>query len=327
MSAKSTLAEIASVLRGAERVAILSHSRPDGDTLGSNLGLGAALRALGKTVSNLCEDEIPAKFCYLTGFSEFNRPQSEDFDAVVCVDCGDRLRLGAKDPIFASCPETINIDHHISNDCYAKYNFVKYYASSCEIIFELVPLLGVEWNEQIATCLYTGISTDTGNFMHANTDTHALLAAAELKKYVPDVSVLTNILYKEMPKERLLLLSKALPTVRFFLGDRLAIMSVRHQAVEESGAETSYTEGFVDYTVNVKGVDVGVCLLESGHNVFKVSFRSKGTDVCAIAERFGGGGHKCAAGCRVFGFFEDVVDKIVREVSIAFEAEAQKTRS
>ena len=319
MTAKAAIEDVAAALRGAKRIAIISHTRPDGDTLGANLGLGAALRSLGKTVTNLCEDAIPAKFCYMEGFAEFNQLRSESFDLAVSVDCGDLQRLGSCLEYFSACPKTLNIDHHISNDCYAKLNFVKYYASTCEIVCEILEVLGVRMTQPIAECLYTGISTDTGNFMHGNTNSRALLAAAGLARQIPDISKITNILYKEMPKARLLLLAKVLPTVRFYLGDRLSVMTVRTAMLEETGAETSFTEGFVDYTINVSGVEVGVCLMECGENCFKVSFRSKTQDVCAIAERFGGGGHKCAAGCRIFGFYEDVVDKIVREVSIALE--------
>ncbi len=320
MTAQSTIEEIAAALRGAKRIAIISHTRPDGDTLGANLGLGAALRSLGKTVSNLCEDVIPAKFCYMEGFSEFNRVQSENFDLAVSVDCGDLQRLGSCEEIFSACKKTVNIDHHISNDCYAKLNLIKYYASTCEIVFEILEVLGVRMTQGIAECLYTGLSTDTGNFMHGNTTSHTLLAAAGLARSIPDISKLTTILYKEMSKERLLLLAKALPTVRFYLDNKLAIMTVRTAMLEETGAKSSFTEGFVDYTINVSGVEVGVCLLESGENCFKVSFRSKTQDVCEIAERFGGGGHKCAAGCRICGFYEDALDKLVREVAIALEA-------
>lgn len=326
MKQNADRSELSRVLLEAEHVAIVSHVRPDGDTLGANCALAEALRKLGKTVSQFCEDSVPEKFSYLPGFSSFGIRQSETFDCAVAVDCGDLLRLGSYGKLFGKTRQTLNIDHHISNDYYAKLNYVQYYASCCEVILELISDWEVEITPEIATCLYTGLSTDTGNFMHSNTTKREFLAAAQLSERIPDLGALNTILYKEMPKARFDLLCAVLPTIRFEHANRLAILTVRREVLERTGAEFSFTEGFVDYAINIAGVEVGVCILEQSEHQFKISFRSKRSNVCRLAERFGGGGHIHAAGCRICGFYEDAVDKIVRETGILFEEEEEDLR-
>ena len=318
--------EILQAIRQAETFAVISHVRPDGDTLGANFGLTRALRALGKTVSQFCEDPLPQKFSYLPDFETFGKHQSETFDCVIAVDCGDLQRLGEYGSLMKQARKTINLDHHISNDYYAKLNYVEYYASTCQLILEFCKDLGVELDEGLATCLYTGLSTDTGNFMHSNTTEQEFRAAAELCRHIRDLGTLNTILYKEMPKARFELLRKALSSVRFFADNRLAILTVRLSDLQETGAEDSYTEGFVDYAINIAGVQVGIAILESKKNQFKISFRSKTSNVCKLAERFGGGGHEHASGCRICRYYEDAVDVLVRETEILLEEEEEARR-
>ena len=214
-------------------------------------------------------------------------------------------------------PES-NLDHHRSNLREGKLNVVKEDYSSCsELISELVEELGVPLEEGIALPLYLGLCSDTGCFSHSNVNEHSLLTAAKLITHAGDVTPYIYRMFKDNPKARFQLLGRTLKTARFYAEDRICLLSVRLTDLVECGAESSMTEGFVDYAVNCSPVLVGASILESKPNNFKISLRGKGeADVCAIAERFGGGGHTKAAGCMICGFYEDVVDKLVRAIEL-----------
>lgn len=302
----------------ADKIAIFSHTHPDGDTIGGVLALKSGLEKLGKTCDCFCDCAIPEKFSFLRAADAFALSPQRKYDLYVAVDCGELARLGENAACFAQKRNTVNIDHHhLSNDNFAELNYVKNYSSTCEIIFALLKRLNVPLDRDIATCLYVGLSTDTGNFAHSNTNADTFSCAQQLIAHDIDVAGLNFLLYRNTSFERTMLLGKVISRMRRYCEDRLSLIFTLTTDIEQCHATIADTEGFIDYATNVKGTEVGVAICQNGQNAYKVSMRSRGkVDVGKICMSFGGGGHRNAAGCMLCGFFEDVVDKIVRAVSL-----------
>ena len=297
-------------------IALFTHVRPDGDALGSTLALAEALETFWhKTVFMFCETPIPERFRYLKGSERIQTQGKPQADLFLSLDCGDLTRLGIFAQDFMRHKNSGNIDHHASNTRFAKWNCVKPYASCSEIVFELLQNKGVPLSLTMATALFTGLSTDTGNFSHSNTDTHAFLTAAALTEAKAPVKEINDRLYKSVPFRKWKLLSRVLGNLRSYDDGKIVLIYTLKQDLEATGNLLTDTESFVDYAVEVDTAEVGIALCEQGPNVYKVSMRSKGkVDVCSACSVFGGGGHKMASGCLVSGFFEDVVDKVLKSV-------------
>ena len=220
--------------------------------------------------------------------------------------------MGAFGELFRKCPETINIDHHKTNDGFGKSNFVvPDLSSTCELLYSLIKDYGVIGADE-ATDLYLGLSTDTGNFMHSNTTPDTLRTASELLALGADLGAIVNGFYRNNTKNKLALVARAVGSMRYFDDDKVVVMTVTQRDLKETGCVLSDTEGLIDYGMSVGSVKVAVCMTEQRERSYKVSLRSKGADVSLVAGAFGGGGHKQASGCVANGYYEDVVEKIVR---------------
>ncbi len=308
---KTDLPALAAELKKQKSVALFIHVRPDGDAVGSALGLQSALTSLGVRADIYCADEIPVKFSYLENVGKISREYRGGYDAHVALDCSDEMRMGDLGAIFGKARETFNVDHHVSNTRYAKYNYVGDKASNSENVIELVKCLGVTLGKAAATALLTGIVTDSGNFAHNNTTAETLAAASELKALGGDLHLISYKMFSEQRKERAKLFALAANGIRYFSDGRIALMTVTKKMLEESGARPDETEGFIDFVMGVDTVEVGMCMMEMSDKNYKVSFRSKKADVNAVAATFGGGGHILASGCMIRGFYEDAVDRLV----------------
>ena len=311
----NSLKEIAEKLFKEKSVAIFCHVRPDGDAIGSAAALKSALNLKGIKADLYCEDVIPARFSYLNVLSEFSTELNGEYTAFFASDCADVYRLGKFGDAFLNHKNTYSVDHHVSNRGFAKYFYVSDTASNCENVYELIKCAGIVADKTIAERLMTGVVTDTGAFRHKNVTPETLKVAAELLKSGAD---LNNIIYKnfyEQSAERAKLFGMTMAKLRYFYDKRLAVATVSLKDIEESGAKQDETEGFIDFLMGVSAVEVGVCMLETEKNKYKISFRSKGADVNAVAGEFGGGGHTLASGCRIAGEYEEVVDKIRFAVS------------
>lgn len=306
----NSLKEIADKLFREKSVAIFCHVRPDGDAIGSAAALKAALNSKNITADLFCEDEIPLKFSYLKVREEFLTQIKGEYSAFFATDCADIYRLGKFGDAFARHKNTYCVDHHISNAGFAKYFYVSDAASNCENIYELIKCANVSVDKTIAERLLTGVVTDTGAFRHKNVRKSTMIVAGELLDLNAD---LNNIIYRnfnEQSMERAKLFGMTMEKIRYFSDNKIAIVSVLKKDIEKSGARQDETEGFIDFIMGIKGVEIGVAILETENNKFKVSFRSKGADVNAVAGEFGGGGHTLASGCRITGEYEEVVDRI-----------------
>lgn len=315
------LKDIAEELKKFDDILIFSHSRPDGDTLGSAMAVKTALKNMGKKAEVVCSSPVPEKYKGI--FPEFATVKSLDevkgkFSAHLSVDVSAESMFGDCYELFTSNRNSFNIDHHVSNTRYAKYNFVEDDAACCEIIYRFISLLGAEITPEIADYLMLGILTDTGDFGHSNVTDKTLEIASELVGYGARLHDITYQMFKNQKKARAMLFGRVISKTKFFLDDKLAIISVLKDDFTSAGASQDMTEGFIDFPLSIEGVEVAVSIMESKNNAYKISFRSKGkVNVNEIASVFGGGGHILASGCMICGFYEDVKDKIIKAVSDA----------
>ena len=312
--------QIAKRIRQANRVAIFTHMRPDGDAIGSALALSAALDFL-KTPNQVCvETEIPSNLTFVEGVEKIVKKPRGEYDLLIVVDCSDEQRLGALSEEYFIAKrkkiDVINIDHHMSNTRFGKYDFVQNCAANCMHIATLIEYLGVPFDKKIAEYLLLGLLTDSGNFSHDDVTEETLLLGAKLVKAGADICRYNYMLFKRQPKERAALYAKTMSGIRYYHDGRFAVIAVTKKNMEECGADQGMTEGFVDFPLNIDGVEVAASLLEIKKGQYKISLRSKTyADVNKIAGTYGGGGHVRAAGCMLFGDLEDVLDRLSYTVS------------
>ena len=306
------LKELSENLKKIKSAVIFCHMRPDGDTIGSALGLAYLLKTEGISCSIACESPIPDKFSFLQGAEQISSNVDESAEAFIAVDSSDENRLGSLGEIFRRAKKPkFNIDHHISNTRYADYNFVEDRAANCENITELSEYFSTSLTPEAATCLMTGLSSDTGNFAHKNVGESTFLAAAKLCRLGADVHLVQYNMFKRQSKARAQLFGETMSRIRYFADGKIALIYVLRKDLERTGATSDMTEGFIDFPLNVDGVEVAVCLLETADYKFKISLRSKGlADVNKVAAVYGGGGHVLASGCMIGGALEEVIDKL-----------------
>jgi len=304
-------------IKQANEIAIISHIHPDGDTLGSSTSMYNLVRRLDKSAYLLCEDTIPQNFSFLDGYNDYSTSCHLDkVDLCFAMDTATISRLGKFQQLFLNSDININIDHHISNIGYGQINhIVPTAASTCQICFDLYKDEGITIDKSMGKSLYTGMSTDTGHFMHSNVTETTFLQAAEIVRIGVDIAQVSQALYKENSKKRTQLLAKAISSMQWFENDKICIITITQDDLELLGCEITHTEGIVNYALNIRGVQVGVLITESKPNVFKISLRAKpGFDVDAVARDFGGGGHILAAGCMIYNTKSKVIASILQSI-------------
>lgn len=310
-----SLSELSKKLKTEKSVALFCHVRPDGDTLGSALAFSLCLNNLGIKAEVFCDDSVPSRFLFLNSAGSVKNQLDGDYGAFVAIDCADITRLGSFAEAFMAHKNTYSIDHHISNTRYAKVNYVVDSPSNCENILALIKEMGSEITPEIANLLAMGIMTDTGNFKHKNVVASTLISAGLLVEKGADLNAIHYNMFSKQSKGRAKLFGLTMSKLRYFLDDKLVIATVMQNDIAISGAKQDETEGFIDFLMGIDTVEVGICILEVGQNKFKISFRSKGADVNAVASSFGGGGHVLASGCQISGEYEEVVDRLTFAVS------------
>lgn len=310
----NTIEEIANVLKSLKSAVIFTHMRPDGDTIGSGMALSRALSLLKIENQVVNEGAIPENFSFLPAIDKILRAPTIDAEAYICVDSSDEARLGALQSVYfagAGRKITVNIDHHVSNTRFAKYNYVRACSANCENIAALISAMGVAYDKEIANYLMTGLATDSGGFSHSDVDGGTFRAAALAADAGADVNTITYHLFRKKSRARAELYAEVIGHLRYFLDDTLAIAVVTKAMLAKYGLSSDATEGFVDFALTVDTVEVSVCLMETGKGQYKASLRSKGkVNVNEVAGRFGGGGHVLASGCMLFGDLEEAVDKL-----------------
>ena len=318
-AARSTFAEIGRALRDHQRFAVLSHVRPDGDALGSQLALALSLQELGKTVRVWNEDGMLEKYSFLPHAELLTKPPAtkEDVDLVVALDTAVQTRLGTALDAVGSAKMTINIDHHPRNPAYGDLVYVDPASPATgQILFELIADQKLPLTKEIAENLYVAISTDTGSFQYPNTTARTFEIAAGLIRIGVDVGRVSQLLYENYPRRRIELLRELLGTMRFEGKGRVASFSLSLEMAKRLGVLPEDNEGLIDHLRAIQGVIVAVFFEELPDGKVRVSMRSKSekADVCAICVKFGGGGHTLAAGARVRGTLAEVEQKVLEAI-------------
>ena len=317
--------EIAAIFRREQSFLVVTHYRPDGDAIGSQLALTLLLQGLGKTVEAWNDDDVPAKFKFLPGAKLVTRPPAnpKSFDVVIAIDSSNWQRVGTSADKIASRKHFINIDHHVSNDKFAEINWIVTAApASGQIVFDLIKRGNFTLTSEIAQCLFAAISTDTGSFMFGNTTADCLRAAAELVETGINVGELSRHVYESYPYARLRMLQLALADLKLTDHKHTAYFWVTKDMFNNSGAKREDTEGLIDFARAIDGVVVALLFEELEEpGKFRVSFRSKHpqVDVNSIARHFGGGGHREAAGARLTGLPREVETKVLAAVTTALQ--------
>jgi bifunctional oligoribonuclease and PAP phosphatase NrnA len=327
--ATSDLERVGAELRARDRFLLTAHEGPDGDALGSLLGLHKVLTQLGKdSVMFMAAKEfpLPIEYRFLPLEEVFHEPPADMADrTVIFLDCGNIDRMPV-DWLTAGGNDVINIDHHHDNTCFGDINLVEVGAScTAEIVYDLARLLEAEITPGIAAALYVGLITDTGKFMYENTNAHTHRVAAELIEAGVSVDDTYRRLYEHVPLEKLRLVSRALDGIASYCDGRLAISYVTLADYEATGAGEEMTEGLIDNLRSIDGVKVAAVIRDLGNrgrSARKVSLRSSAgdVDVSAIARQHGGGGHKRAAGFSTDRNFDELVGLLTNEVAAQLDA-------
>ncbi len=302
MNTKISLAvsQAVPLIRSSPRIYLGTHLRPDGDALGSLLGLALALEASGLQVARLCMHPCPENYCFLPG-AERLASQAPDWpaDLGIAVDCDGLKRLGSVEEAFAALPHLVDIDHHATEQSFGDVRVIDpTAAATAEIVYELILQLGVPITPDIATCLYAGVLTDTGRFSFSNTTPRSFAVAAELVAHGANPAQIADRIYFQRSYASARLLGIALSRLRLDRDGQI-ISSVLHAAdFTETGALQADTEGIIDRIRMVGGPLVAAFFTQTEDGETRVSLRSNGRpDVSRVALKFGGGGHAPAAGC------------------------------
>ncbi|MDR1616313.1 MAG: bifunctional oligoribonuclease/PAP phosphatase NrnA [Syntrophomonadaceae bacterium] len=312
----NTLREISSKLLSKPEWLITGHIIPDGDCVGSVLGLYHVLKAVGKEAAMLLEDPIPETYSFIEGAQLIKKPgEIKNIpDSVICLDCSDLGRLGDKTgKIVAGCSECINIDHHMTNNYFGDLNYVDSGAAATgEIIIELLGCMGADINTNVAQALFSALVTDSGSFMNNNTTAATMKKAAVLLESGLDINKIRINLFESKPELEVLLLQYALNSISFHCGKKVACMRLLYEDMKELGALDFHPEGIIDYTRRIQGVEIGILFREIAPGLVKVGFRAKNmADVALLAQNFGGGGHRQAAGAKISGGIDEVMQKVL----------------
>jgi phosphoesterase RecJ-like protein len=297
---------------------ITSHINPEGDSIGSQLALASLLKQLGKKLVILNESPVPHMLRFIHGSDAIARelPADFNFQAVLVVDCPDMTRIGNISQYISHDKVVFNIDHHISNENFGKYNWVDRNVSSVgEMIFELFKAFNLKINYEEALAMYVAIMTDTGSFRYTNTSAKTHGVTAELIETGIQPYDIYGKIYETVTLEDINLLAESLQTLKLTKDGKVAWLWVTKEMLKKTKASLEGTEGIINFARSIDGVEIAILFRETGSEErIKVSFRSKGNvDVNKLASFFEGGGHVTASGCTVFGSMEAVEKKVLEK--------------
>lgn len=298
--------ECAQMLAQQDDILILTHAHPDGDTLGCGFALCRALMKMGKICAVINADEIPKKYDYLY---EDIAPIKFKQNYVVAVDVATVNLLGSLEGQYHI---DMCIDHHSTNTEYADYLLLDDVPAACQIVFEVIKALGVDIDSKIASCLYTGLTTDTGCFRYASTTAQTYRAAAELIELGADNGRINRIMFETKTKTYARLERLALDSMRFYENERVAIITITQEMYQLTGSNEQETEAIAPLTRQIEGVEIGITIREKSDGTCKASIRTfESVNAAMLAKEFGGGGHSQAAACRFECGVKEAREKLV----------------
>ncbi|MEN9535504.1 MAG: hypothetical protein RIR37_777, partial [Verrucomicrobiota bacterium] len=305
----ATIAQIGDILNAHQSFIILSHIRPDGDAIGSQIALGFALMALGKSVRLVNEDGLPDNLAFMRGSERIETPPADplDVEVAIALDTATKPRLGDNALHAASASKAkiwLNIDHHISNPKYGDFNLIDATSPATgQILYDLISELGLPMTPESRDAIYVAVSTDTGSFQYPSTTAKTYEMAADLIRKGLDVGDINSKTYDDSPYRRLELMRALLNTLERSDDGMVAHWELRDQTRIDLELRPEDSEGLIDVIRAIRGVQVAVFFEELPDGKIRVSMRSKDKriDVCQIAMQFNGGGHALAAGIRMAG--------------------------
>lgn len=309
--------KIVEKIKRAKKILIVSHKRPDGDSIGSQLGLILALKNIKKSIYCLNEDEVPETFLFLKGceFIKKEFPLNKKFDLIVSLDMSDLSRPGERiekflKELLEKKVFLINIDHHDSNTNFGNENYVDTHSSSTsEMVFKILKKMNTKFDKDIVNSLYTGMVSDTGNFLFENTDSETFKLASKMIELGAERQKISNEVFMSRPFQKVKLISRVIDRAKFI--DDKVYSYIKISDFKELKAKKEYTDGIVNELLKIKGVGFAVLLIEE-ENVIRISFRSKieKYNANSFAKKFKGGGHYYAAG----GRSEDTINNTIKHL-------------
>jgi len=304
------------LLKGASTVAIGGHIRPDGDCVGSCMGLYQYIRDNFECSVDVYLEEIPEVFRFIKATEDIRHEILNDkkYELFICLDCGDAMRLGFSAPLFEMADTTLCIDHHISNKAFAGHNYIVPDASSTsELVYNLLDEDKITL--EIAEALYMGIAHDTGVFQYSCARPATFRVAAKLLETGIDAPTIIDTTYYEKTYAQNKVIAHAVAKSQLFLGGACISSYITKKEMEMFGVTSKDLEGIVSQLRITKGVEVAVFMYELEEETFKISLRSKRyANVSAVAQFFGGGGHIRAAGCSLTGTPAEILEKIEEQL-------------
>jgi len=322
MTMTPELMRIAEAIRTRQRFVLSSHARPDGDSIGSQLAMAYALRAMGKSADVVNADPAPPPIMQFPGVPDIRISPSVagEYDAAMIMECGDLSRTGVTglDRYFV-----INIDHHQGNTNYGVLNWFDASAAACgEMIFDLVRALEVPLTVDIATHIYLAIHTDTGSFHYSNITPRTFEICGECLEAGVDPIDVARKIYDSNNMGRLKLFGAVLGSMQIDPTGRVAIVYLDHEMARAAGGTYEDTEGLINLPLTVKEIQAVLFFKQIEGESYRISMRSKGdVDIAAVAKEFGGGGHKNAAGCTASGGVDMLQKKFVEKIERAIESQ------
>ena len=305
----------AQLIRQARNILVICHIMPDGDAIGSLLGLGWALHKLGKEHTLACADSVPDSFAYLPGSEAIVAHPEGNYDLVISLDCSDLKRLGAAcDQNSLRGVPIINIDHHVTNVGFGSVNWVDpSLAATAQMVLTLIERLRVPLDPTIATCLLNGIVTDTRGFRTPNTTPDVMEAATRLMAAGASLPEITDRVFNRRPLAMLRLWGKALGAVQ--LDGRIIWTEISQAMRRECGLDSDSDDGLVSFLTSANEADVGIVFTEKNDGSIDVSMRSMpGIDISSVAMHLGGGGHPQAAGCNLSSSLTEARERVLAEL-------------
>jgi len=299
-------------IKESDNIVLISHVNPDGDALGSSLSMYNILKKMGKNVSIVNMTDLASYLDFLPNYDKVKKQLPKKIDLMISFDCGSFDRLGIEEkPNFL-----INIDHHISNTNYGDINLIEDAASTSQVVFNILEANNIEIDKDSATCIYTALVTDTGNFQYESVTSEVFRIASELVKCGVEPDFISKMLYERDRLSRLRFLAKALDTLELSLEGKVGIVEVTNELMAKTGAIKDDTDGLVNMVRKLETVEVAIMLREEENGDIKVSLRSKNyVDVSKIAVKYGGGGHIRASGATISGkSFSEIKDMLIQDI-------------
>jgi bifunctional oligoribonuclease and PAP phosphatase NrnA len=293
------------IIRRHRKFLVTTHHNPDADALSSALAMAMYLKSLGKQAHVLNEDACPQWLKFLPGTSMFKKAggiKLVDYEVAIVLDCGDLKRAGGVGKFIQEGKPLINIDHHVTNDSFGTVNVIRPKASStCEMVFDLFAQAKYPLNKNLAILLYAGIMTDTGSFRYENTSAHSHAVAKELMAFKFSAARMYDRLYTGIPVTDMKMFTDVIHKAKLSDGNRVYCVSLSKSVVARFSKSFDLKEKLFTFLRSIDGIEVVVILTELNSKEVRVNLRSQNSfDVASLAQQFDGGGHKKAAGCKIY---------------------------